>query len=291
MTRALTMSGGGSKGAFSVGVLRHLVKTKNLTFDMISGVSVGAVMGPLVWLDRFDELEALFRGVESADVFVQLDAVRWSTVGALHSSEPLAGLIAKYIDADVYDAMQASPRPFVIGTFCLETKRMVYWYTGTKVLESRDPYRSMVKISSLAELRAAILASCNQPVFMPAVRMRSKHYVDGGLSDTLPGEVCCWNGATELFALAVDPPREGLADAVSTRKLMDVACAAFGYFVYDAADRSIGRTLALCGDDGIKMHLFRPSRDLPVRSALRFDPDEAADLITDGERLAQTVLP
>ena len=40
---ALVMSGGGARGAFELGVLDYLIRDKGLDFQVITGVSVGAL--------------------------------------------------------------------------------------------------------------------------------------------------------------------------------------------------------------------------------------------------------
>lgn len=65
---ALVLSGGGFKGAFQIGALRHLRKnwqvlypdTPEMKFDIIAGVSVGALNGVLTASGEFDELEKLW---------------------------------------------------------------------------------------------------------------------------------------------------------------------------------------------------------------------------------------
>jgi predicted acylesterase/phospholipase RssA len=48
MKRALVISGGGSKGAFAVGILQRLrILFPTLHFDMIIGTSTGALIAPL----------------------------------------------------------------------------------------------------------------------------------------------------------------------------------------------------------------------------------------------------
>ena len=51
MSRALVISGGGSKGAFVVGVLKRLfAEYPALDFDIYVGTSTGSLMSPLVAL-------------------------------------------------------------------------------------------------------------------------------------------------------------------------------------------------------------------------------------------------
>lgn len=65
---ALVLSGGGFKGAFQIGALRHLKENWSqinpdnnvMKFDVIAGVSVGSLNGALTASDEFDELEKLW---------------------------------------------------------------------------------------------------------------------------------------------------------------------------------------------------------------------------------------
>ncbi len=49
MSRALVISGGGSKGAFAVGIVKRLLENyPNLKFDMYVGTSTGSLIVPLL---------------------------------------------------------------------------------------------------------------------------------------------------------------------------------------------------------------------------------------------------
>ncbi|GAB3180168.1 patatin-like phospholipase family protein [Telluribacter humicola] len=60
----LVLSGGGFKGAFQWGALEYLLEQQHIRFDRIAGVSVGALNGALVAMDKFAELEALWQQVQ-----------------------------------------------------------------------------------------------------------------------------------------------------------------------------------------------------------------------------------
>ncbi|HEV7349366.1 patatin-like phospholipase family protein [Telluribacter sp.] len=60
----LVLSGGGFKGAFQWGALEYLMEQRNVRFDRIAGVSVGALNGALVAMDKFHELKALWQQVQ-----------------------------------------------------------------------------------------------------------------------------------------------------------------------------------------------------------------------------------
>lgn len=68
---ALVLSGGGFKGAFQLGALNYLAEhwaeltgsSEPMSFDLIAGVSVGALNGALMAQDKLEELNALWQTV------------------------------------------------------------------------------------------------------------------------------------------------------------------------------------------------------------------------------------
>jgi NTE family protein len=70
---ALVLSGGGFKGAFQIGALRHLKNNwsqidphnSDMKFDVVAGVSVGSLNGVLTASNEFDELEKLWLDIGS----------------------------------------------------------------------------------------------------------------------------------------------------------------------------------------------------------------------------------
>src|ERR1043166_4876622 len=71
MRRALVLSGGGAKGSWQVGACEHVIAQRGHWFDVISGVSVGAINGAVLARGHdpgslrahFDRLRAWWHGV------------------------------------------------------------------------------------------------------------------------------------------------------------------------------------------------------------------------------------
>jgi NTE family protein len=60
----LVLSGGGFKGAFQWGALQYLIREQHIHFDRVAGVSVGALNGALVAMDKLPELDTLWEQVQ-----------------------------------------------------------------------------------------------------------------------------------------------------------------------------------------------------------------------------------
>ena len=65
---ALVFSGGGSKGAFEVGVAKVLLK--KIIPDVIIGTSIGSINGALIALDTpIKQMEKMWKKVTKKDIF------------------------------------------------------------------------------------------------------------------------------------------------------------------------------------------------------------------------------
>lgn len=66
MKHYLALSGGGFKGAFQVGVVDYL-RSQNIKFNGVTGISVGALNGALIAQDKIDALIDLWKTVVDTD--------------------------------------------------------------------------------------------------------------------------------------------------------------------------------------------------------------------------------
>jgi hypothetical protein len=194
MHRALVLSGGGAKGSWQVGACQHLIGEKGVWFDIISGVSVGAVNGTTLAhardLDglraRLDRLRSVWFGVRgNENIYLRrrfgalgLALGKW---GGLYDATPLREeVLGREIDPT---QVAASPIRLHVGYLDLRSRR----------------YRTAG--NDHPRLRDAVLASCSMPVFFPPVRLPGSRElgVDGGVRNFAPL-------ADALHALAELPP-------------------------------------------------------------------------------------
>ena len=69
---ALVLAGGGTKGAYQVGVWQGLKKL-NIKVKAIAGASIGALNGALILQDDFEKMLELYGSVAIKDVIKQID--------------------------------------------------------------------------------------------------------------------------------------------------------------------------------------------------------------------------
>ena len=161
---ALVLSGGGAKGAFQVGVEKYLREVKGYSWDMIAGVSVGALNGTMLAMGKEHRLEAIWKTICNNQVysgkFNILTAVKL-LLGAksVYSNDPLAAIVEREIEPEKITC------DLRIGTVSLKTGR----YT---VYRGDDP-----------NIKRAVLASTVLPIVWPPqwVSEECQMMVDGSL--------------------------------------------------------------------------------------------------------------
>ena len=106
---ALVLSGGGSRGAYEIGVWKGLKKLR-ISIDMAAGTSVGAINGAMVAQKALKQAEHLWLQMETDMIFdiessgiPSEDAVAYAREIVLHGgagSTGLAKLLHQYINED-----------------------------------------------------------------------------------------------------------------------------------------------------------------------------------------------
>ncbi|MBC7622484.1 MAG: patatin-like phospholipase family protein [Aeromicrobium sp.] len=154
----VAFGGGSMHGMVHIGVLKAFVE-KRLDYRLISGTSVGAIVGALTAAKMpFAEIDHFARQVEWPGV----TSLSWSGRGLLQHNK-LRALIDKALGGR---ALEALPIPF--GAVATDVM------SGERVLIRTGP------------AAAAISASCSVPVLFEPVRINGRDLVDGGLTEPVP---------------------------------------------------------------------------------------------------------
>ncbi|MBA1138645.1 patatin-like phospholipase family protein [Mesorhizobium neociceri] len=183
---ALTLSGGGSSGAFGAGILAGWAKAGTRPkFDIVTGISAGALIAPFAFLGPAydDELKAGFTEVTDANIYTRHSLLGALSSGSFTSNAPLA----RMLDEHITDAMLAKiageyskGRRLFIGTTNLDADRAVIWDMGAIAASGRPDRRKL--------FNEVILASTSIPGIFPPVDLevtaagKTYHemHVDGG---------------------------------------------------------------------------------------------------------------
>jgi NTE family protein len=224
---ALVISGGGSKGAFAVGVVKYIFENRpSIKFDMVCGTSTGALMTPLIATKELALMEQIYTTKSTPDIVDTTRVGKRFLQGAnsIFDGEPLVRLAQETYTQARYDTILQSGTDIFINTVCLQTQKVVAFSNKDMPLAGQD--YEVIKIADRDELIRAIIASASQPFFMSPINIRAtdaipRQYVDGGLREYLSIQLAIDNGATDIYAVALSP-KDQVPDNVKQSSLIDI---------------------------------------------------------------------
>ncbi|MBS1730892.1 MAG: patatin-like phospholipase family protein [Bacteroidetes bacterium] len=218
MKRALVISGGGSKGAFAVGVLKQLFHIfPNLDFDIFVGSSAGSLVVSLAALNQMDTLSEIYSTISNDNLFIEGNIVDKLGDTSLFDVTPAWNLIQNKYPDQAYDQLQASGKKVFLTTVCLQTNELNV-FTNDALSIKPGNYK-VVQTLDANHYRRALLASCCEPVFMQPIQIARNvagaahpeyQYVDGGVLKYVGIEMAIDAGATEIFTILLSPDKSTL---------------------------------------------------------------------------------
>lgn len=211
--RALVISGGGSKGAFAVGVIKRLLNEyPGLDFDIIVGTSTGSLIAPLAALNEINLLEQLYTTQTSNSIVLQNRLGDRLGDVSIFDANPLWKLVQQYYNDQCYTDVLATGKKIFLTTTCLQTGELTVFTTATDPFEDKN--YAVRTLAHADHFRKAVMASACQPVFMQPIKVNKNvpnepnpdfQFVDGGVREYAGIEMAIDNGATEIFTILLSP--------------------------------------------------------------------------------------
>jgi predicted acylesterase/phospholipase RssA len=183
---ALTLSGGGSKGAFGAGILASWTKAGNRPkFDIVTGISAGALIAPFAFLSpAYDEqIKEGFTTITDPQIYAEHTILGALAAGALASNAPLAKMLDEYITKDMLDLVareSSKGRRLFIGTTNLDADRAVIWDMGAIAASNRPDRLKLFKQVILASTSISGIFPPVQVEVTAAGKTYQEMHVDGG---------------------------------------------------------------------------------------------------------------
>lgn len=192
--RALVLSGGGVKGAYQVGALKHLIGDLGRNYDILSGISVGALNCSFMSMfskeqekQGLDKLLGFWHNANNKMVYK-----RWFPFGKLHAlwknslynSQPLVDLVRKNVNLE---KVRQSGRIVSVGAVSLTTGHY-------KVFTGSDDH-----------FVDGVIASSAFPAGLKAIEIAGELYTDGGVKHVTPLGEAIKYGATEIDMILCSP--------------------------------------------------------------------------------------
>jgi len=177
---ALVLSGGGANGAFQLAAEKFLREERGYKWDVIAGVSVGALNGVMLAMHKYEQLEAIWKNVSNDKVYTgKLNGWTLAKLGvkkllgmrakSILGNEPLWKMLDREIE------LQDVKVDLKIGAVSLETG------------EYHNDFKAQLNLTN-AEFKRAVLASTAIPIIWEPVEISAKlkNMVDGGVRNVSP---------------------------------------------------------------------------------------------------------
>jgi len=304
--RALTLSGGGSRGAYGAGVMSGwTVRGDRPQFDVVTGISVGALMATHVFLGPdFDENLKIYKRLTNDDVYKKRGLFDIFRSGAAYDTAPLRETLLSLINEDTLDLVAAEHRTgrrLFVGSTNLDANLFTIWDLGA-IAGSGRPDRLQRYIDAI--MASAAFPIAFQPVYIEVEGEDGPHtqmHVDGGVRET----AFYFDFVEELYAAAEaagltegDFKQElyllingNLAHSQSvvydpvSGKLKDVIAATIDSLMTRITRGSVFRLWVRAMIDGADFHLSFVPTDFEFKThTLQFEPEEEAALFELGYR-------
>jgi len=262
--RALVLSGGGSKGAYQVGVLKALAEMGH-KYDGYYGVSVGALNAAYLGMyydfaDGVKDLEQKWLSLETKRIYKKWFAWPLSIPfkPSIYNSTPLEKWVGEEIKEEKYI------RPVSVGWTSLAT----------------GEYRSMN--NEHPAFKKSVIASASFPGFFKPVEFRNEWLIDGGVRNVTPLKEAIDSGATEIDCVVLDAA--GIEYSNKKPKTLNVLSRTINIMLDEIVENDI-KMCQLYNKHNlgrkIKLTVYRPSSPLGVNS-LDFNSEQNKKLMKWG---------
>ncbi len=207
MKKAIVFAGGGSKGAYQIGVWKALNELGEC-FDIATGTSIGAVNAAFYVQHDFDAAEEMWSNLNVSNVMVNGINFEKSFESIFGQREQLIPFIKTYVNrkgADVTPFLDNLKHYFDADKFF--GSDVDYGLVTVKYpsFEPREVFKSQMTDRENAWKWLAASAAAF-PVF-PAYEIDGQEYVDGGYFDNIPVAAAFKLGAERVTVIDLKPDR------------------------------------------------------------------------------------
>lgn len=296
--KVLITSGGGAKGAFSVGALKYLNEVQGIKkFDLISGTSTGALIAAMATIGRINILEDVYRNTDNKDVmqpnnlFESFQKKR----PFIYDTNPLEKQIRTHINEATFNEIRSSDTLLCLNAISLQTGRVKVFSNRPVTL---DIHYDNAVITDSEMLIKAMLGSSNQAVFLNPIPIGDEQYVDGGNREVVPTRAVVNNldRATnhEIYVLSNNPNELVTFPGVNYTSILEVLIRAISIFIQEIRDNDMEVLANFKKDAGgnIKIYYISPAEELDreFTTGLRFDRALMAAWLQHGIRMTKEII-
>lgn len=216
----LAFGGGGSRGAYEVGVWRAL-KELNIEISVVVGTSIGSINGALFIQNNFELAEKLWLNLDIYKCF-NLNTISSDYDGKIKIKHipsiikefiiekgidvsPLEKLLKEAIDEDL---IRKSPIDFGLITFSTTTFKPI------EIFKEEIPQGQLVNY---------LMASSCFPGFKP-VKIKGEKFIDGGVYNNIPAEMLLRKNIASIITVNIHGPGNVKKFPRKSKNIIEIEC-------------------------------------------------------------------
>lgn len=247
MRRALITSGGGAKGAFTIGALKCLVANNIDQFDIISGTSTGSLIAILTACREFTLMETIYQNVENDDILKKQNIVDniLNDRPYIYDTDPLLKTIDQNLSDAMFARIKSSNTLLCLTAISLQSGKVTVFCTRNI---PSGPYYDVKVINTRSQLIDAAMASSSQAGFLKPVVMQTgiaadgskimEQFVDGGNREVIPTRIATTLHPDEIYVLSNNPPVLFPHNPLYT-SVMQIILRAIAIFIQDVRENDM----------------------------------------------------
>jgi predicted patatin/cPLA2 family phospholipase len=220
MKKALVVSGGGSKGAFSGGIIENLIKLKNKDWDIYVASSTGSLIIPSTSIGDIDKLKQQYTSVDNKSIFKISPFTQKGKVRILNAVWRV--LTGKDSIGDGSRLRKRIEKIFTEENFNESIKRNKEIYVCVSNLTTAKAEFKLQKDCNYKDFCDWMYASCSVPVGFEVVKKDGYDYVDGGLIHTIPIQKAIDAGAEEIDIIILKEKNPNYEDGWEAKNVFNV---------------------------------------------------------------------
>lgn len=204
MSRALVLSGGGSRGAYECGAWEAL-RTLGIRFDAVYGTSIGAINAALIAQGDIETAKHIWQTININQVAVREDG---EDINVSHMLTKKRDMVPFLVGNMKNLRLDVTPlRELMEASIDEDTVRASGMKFGIMLTNMPQMTGFPVRLEDIPQgmLIDYLLASAACfPVF-PVSKINGKRYIDGGFVDNMPIGMAIEDGAGEIIAVDIHP--------------------------------------------------------------------------------------
>lgn len=311
----IILSGGGPNSAFGAGFLNGLAErgdNQNLNFDVVTGISTGALQATFTFLDPeyYQKLKTAYLNVSGKDIFSNrlFLSLLWSD--SILNPAPLRSLLEEMITLDVLEEVARVHRTghrLYIGTLDLDMRDLIIWDMGAIAQEANQ--------QTLKKYHDILMAAAAIPVVFPPIKIEYLKssgqsyeglHVDGGareillfrqfmldFSDSVKMQIQRSQGKMagmdQAHLTVIVNGKIGVGYECINDRWIPIGARSLSMLLDETSVNGVFRAYAIAFTEGIAFRMIRIPDDVNINSDERvFDPDVMARLYDKGYEMARS---